>query len=284
MNNESATIELTMPPLPYYLGSGLSHFQTGDQHPNRRNIGLYDWILVVKGELHIGENGADWVLARGDCLLLLPDGEHYSLMPCTEETIFYWVHFVHHSGGEAAELSAKGPLYASRPFGNPHRLRLRKHARLANLQPFTELLEQLLQLPISSSFWEEQGLLSKLLNMLQDVRTGGHSSLSNQLAERTAAYIQHHYAEPVSNETLAAALHFHPNYIVRCMKEKFAQTPIEYLQAFRMDRAKRLLLTTEWTIERIAEEIGFRYAPYFSSRFKRSTGMSPLQFRKQYWH
>jgi Transcriptional regulator containing an amidase domain and an AraC-type DNA-binding HTH domain len=66
------------------------------------------------------------------------------------------------------------------------------------------------------------------------------------------------------------------------MKMKYGVTPIHYLLEFRLESAKRLLLTTEWTIERIADEVGFRYAPYFSACFKRQVGMSPLLFRKQY--
>lgn len=100
--------------------------------------------------------------------------------------------------------------------------------------------------------------------------------------EVRAAYIQKNYKEKITNEALAAALHFHPNYIVRCMKSKYGRTPIEYLLDYRLERAKRLLVTTEWSIERIAEEVGFRYSPYFSSCFKQSVGLTPLKFRKQY--
>jgi transcriptional regulator GlxA family with amidase domain len=66
------------------------------------------------------------------------------------------------------------------------------------------------------------------------------------------------------------------------MKAKYELTPNEYLQEFRLERAKRLLVTTEWPIERIAEEVGFRYSPYFSACFMRSVGLSPIRFRKQF--
>ncbi|MEY8746097.1 helix-turn-helix transcriptional regulator [Paenibacillus tundrae] len=81
---------------------------------------------------------------------------------------------------------------------------------------------------------------------------------------------------------LAEALHFHPNYIVRCMKAKYGCTPSDYLQEIRLDHARRLLVTTDWSIDCVAEEVGFRYSPYFSACFKRKMGISPLQFRKQY--
>ncbi|MDQ6418396.1 AraC family transcriptional regulator [Paenibacillus sp. LHD-117] len=282
--NESDSITLSMPPLPYYLGSGCSRFKVGDQHPNRRNLGIYDLLIVVEGVLHIGENGREWSLSRGDTLLLHPDGEHYSVAPCMEATTFYWVHFEHAGRNSVTDKTGKGALYTSRPFGNPHTLSLEKKMHLQNLQPFVELLDEMLAMPFDGRFWDEQAMLIKLLRMLQDIRTGEAASMTNKLAERAARYIRTHYQEKVTNETLSEELHFHPNYIIRCMKEKVGQTPMEYLHEVRLEQAKRLLITTDWTIERIADEIGYRYAPYFSSCFKRGIGMSPRQFRKQYFH
>jgi AraC-like DNA-binding protein len=276
-------VELKNPPLPYYLGSGCSVFQIGDHHPNRKNLGIYDLLIVVKGELHIGENGRQWTLTRGDTLLLLPDGEHYSVMPCAQETVFYWVHF-EQSGQQANSTLTKTDraFYASRPYSNPYTLRLPKQSQLSNPEVTFDLMQQLLALPINNSFWEEQRLLAELLTMLEQGGSSGTSSVAARLAERAAAYIQKNYKEKITNETLAAALHFHPNYIVRCMKTKYGRTPSDYLLEFRLERAKRLLVTTEWSIDRIAEEVGFRYAPYFSACFKRSVGLSPLRFRNQY--
>jgi hypothetical protein len=93
--SEELIVELKTPPIPNYLGSGCSEFQIGDHHPNRKNLGIYDLLIVAKGELRIGENRQQWTLTRGDALLLLPEGEHYSVSPCSHETVFYWVHFEH---------------------------------------------------------------------------------------------------------------------------------------------------------------------------------------------
>ena len=283
--NHEAIIELLTPPLPYYLGAGRSDFRLGEQHPNRRNLGIYDLLIVAKGELHIGENGQQWALSEGDTLLLLPNGEHYSVKACERETSFYWVHFEHANRPAGVSLAHDAGLnYSSRPFGNPHVLRIRKHARLSNPESAFGLVRQLLALPVGDSFWEEQHLLAGLLAMLMTGGTDAAESPSSRLAERAAAYLQQNYRMDITNESLAAALHFHPNHIVRCMKSRYGRTPIHYLHDFRLERAKRLLISTDWSIDRIAGEVGFRYAPYFSACFKRGVGLSPLRFRKQYWH
>lgn len=281
--DKETTVELQAPPLPYYLGAGRSDYRTGDQHPHRKNLGIYDLLIVAKGALYIGENGREWRVADGETLLLLPDGEHYPVKPCDRETIFYWIHFEHeHKAGDALADDPESRAAYSRPFVNPYALRIPKHSRLSNPRAALGLIVQLLELPVGNSFWEEQRLLADLLAMLTKRDAGDAGSPVARLAESAASYLRQNYRADLTNETLAEALHFHPNYIVRSMKAKYGCTPMHYLHDFRMDQAKRLLVTTNWPVARIAEEVGFRYAPYFTACFKRSVGMNPLSFRKQY--
>jgi AraC-like DNA-binding protein len=102
------------------------------------------------------------------------------------------------------------------------------------------------------------------------------------LAERTEAYLRQNFQNDLSNETLSKALHFHANYIVRCMKEVCRCTPMEYVHEYRLKQAKLLLVRTEWSVGQIAEHVGYQYAPYFSSCFKQWMGVSPLRYRKEY--
>jgi AraC-like DNA-binding protein len=283
--SEFAFIELQTPPLPYYLESGRSDFRVGERHPNRRNFGQYDLLIVAGGELFIGENGKEWALSEGEALLLRPDAYHYAVKPCERETSFYWVHFDHPAGREdavAVASQATGPIRTPHPFANRYTLRIPQHIRLSDAGAAIDLLQQLLALPVGDSFWEEQRLLSRLLAMLEEDALGGTASPATRLAEKAATYIQRNYRSEITNEILAEALHFHPNYIVRCMKTKYGRTPSHYLLEYRLERSKRLLVSTEWPIGRVAEEVGFRNAPYFSACFKRRVGMSPLRFRKQY--
>ena len=54
----------------------------------------------------------------------------------------------------------------------------------------------------------------------------------------------------------------------------------QYLTGLRISRAKELLETTELRSFRIAEDVGYNDAHYFSYMFKRSTGMTPSEYRK----
>lgn len=281
MGDES-TIALRTPPLPYYLGSGLAVYRPGDQHPNRKGLGFFDLLLVERGTLHIGEDGREWSLGAGETLLLMPEGEHYATKPCEADTSFYWIHFEH--AGERGTAAEEGTVHRQ-PFANPHAIRLPKHAELRNPAAAFELLDELLRQAgekRSAAFWREQALLLDLLQQLEEGEAERKTAPSFRLAERTEAYLKRHYRSELTNESIAEALHFHPNYVVRCMKEHYGFTPMEYLHEYRLEQAKRLLVATDWPIGRIAEEVGFRYAPYFSSCFKAGVGLTPMRFRRMY--
>lgn len=270
---ERSVLTFPSPPLPYFLESGKTHYMPGETHPNRRNLGVYDLILVQCGCLFLGEEDMQWALGAGDCVVLLPDAYHYAVQGCQEETAFYWLHF------------QTSTLDVSEYDSISHNIQLPKQRRIPYPEQAYQLFESLHLLatePRSTAFWREQTLFIELLELLDPSRSDQEQSRVRKVAEQVESYIKMHYREPISNARLSSDLHFHYNYLTRCMKESHGVTPTEYLLQYRLDQAKRLLLTTQWSMARIAEHVGFQYPPYFSRRFSARFGLSPLQFRKQY--
>ncbi len=271
-----AFITLPTPPFPYYLESGYRSYPVGESHPNRHHLGVFDLIYVLSGALHIGEEDAHYELTGGDSLILLPDRWHYALKPCETVTEFYWVHF---RAGEGWEEGALDQGASGWP------IKLPKLWRASDSKMMTSLLAKLVDLSVESrtiAYWEEQQIFWELLRLMS---LGGQSPAASQavaIAGRVEAFIKQNYQQDLTNEALSDALHFHSNYLARCMKNVYGVTPMEYLQQYRIDQAKLLLLKTEWPMPRIAEQVGFRFTPYFSSSFKRRVGLSPLAYRKQY--
>lgn len=279
----TALIELAAPPLPYYLESGLAEYRPGDRHPNRADFGVFDLLLGVNGTLHIGENGREWRLGEGDVLILLPRGYHYAVKPCEEETSFWWLHFGHPDWREIADPADAELPVREAPFDRPKAVRLPKHVRLPDPQPAFDIFRRLAALPIGDAFWERQELFFRLLDLIGRGRNGDAATPAARVAERAARLLQRHYREDITSASLAWRLHYHPSYIVRCMKQVYGVTPARYLLRYRIEQAKRLLVSTGWPVERIADETGFRYAPHFSACFKRLTGMTPVEYRRRYW-
>jgi AraC-like DNA-binding protein len=280
-------VSLSLPPMPYYITTGMAVYQPGEQHPNRRNIGIFDLLWVVKGTLFIGENDTQWEVSEGQTLLLLPDRYHYAIKPCERETAFYWNHFDY--SGSWQRTADPAPSSAGHPvrhaWSNLYTLRMPQYVSPPEFALAERHLRKLLAYAgerRSAAYWNEQQLFMELLQLLEDGHTAGGASPAIQLAEKTEAYLRQHYQAIITNESLGEALHFHPNYIVRCMKATYQCSPMEFLHRYRLEQAKLLLIKTERSVAQIAEQVGFPYAPYFSTCFKQYVGLSPLKFRNQY--
>lgn len=284
-DNLAMQVLLELPPLPYYITIGKVRYKPGEQHPNRHNIGIFDWIFVIQGTLYIGEDDKQWEVEAGHSLLLLPDRYHYAVKPCHVETVFYWIHYAY-GGIYRIEEQHNYMLPLRHAWANPSLLRILQFQKHHHFNSITLLLKQLSDYTASGGtgvYWKEQQLFLELIERICSEEEGQSIPTAElRLAERTESYLRQHYRRELTNETLAEALHFHPNYIVRCMKAVYRCTPMAYLHKIRLEHAKMLLIKTELPVTSIAENVGFQYAPYFSRCFKRYTGLAPLAFRKQY--
>lgn len=287
MMNGPDLIEMELPPLPYYLATGFASYERGEMHPSRHNLGVFDLLWVVKGTLHIGEDDNHWEISEGQTLLLLPDRFHYPVKACETETDFYWIHFDFTGSWRLASDPNSSFIYPQvrQAWANPHILRIPQYGSPPEFALAERHLRKLLAdsaLERSATYWSEQQVFIELMRLLDVGQARGDDSSALKLAEKIEAYLRQHYQSDVTNSSLAEAFHFHPNYIVRCMKEIYDCTPMAYLHEYRIEQAKLLLIKTDWSIARIAEHIGFLNAPYFSNCFKAATRISPLRFRKQY--
>jgi transcriptional regulator GlxA family with amidase domain len=72
----------------------------------------------------------------------------------------------------------------------------------------------------------------------------------------------------------------------RTFKRRFQKavgmTPLEYVHAIRLEEAKKLLETTDLTLDKLAERVGYEDATFFSRLFRRSVGLTPAQYRRRF--
>lgn len=98
--------------------------------------------------------------------------------------------------------------------------------------------------------------------------------------QRLCDYIEAHLEERLSLDDLAAAAGLHPVYLARLFRRSFGVPPHQYIQQRRVERAKRLLLSTDQPLTEIALACGFASPSHFSTSFRRLVGCSPSAFRK----
>lgn len=107
------------------------------------------------------------------------------------------------------------------------------------------------------------------------------SSDSQQVIRTILAYIEEHYTQPITNEKLAEQFGYHPNYLCRLFKNNVQMTLQQYILNLRISQAKSLISETELPLLEVSGLAGFQDYPYFSAYFKKKTGLSPAEYRKQ---
>ncbi len=99
---------------------------------------------------------------------------------------------------------------------------------------------------------------------------------------RAEDWLQQHLADDVSLEACARHLGMSPRNFERRFKRATGTSPLSYLQAIRVSRAKKLLENGARSIEQVANRVGYRDASYFRSLFRRRTGMAPAAYRRRF--
>jgi AraC-like DNA-binding protein len=92
-------------------------------------------------------------------------------------------------------------------------------------------------------------------------------------------WMHRHYAEPFDLNRLAEAVHFSPSHISRLFRQYTGMTLTDYLTGTRLKEARSLLETSALSIRQVGLRVGFPDPAYFCRSFKRSFGVSPLQYR-----
>ena len=99
----------------------------------------------------------------------------------------------------------------------------------------------------------------------------------------SADYMTYNYADKsLSIEHLSQRAALSTCYYMRKFKEYQSVTPHQFLQTVRLSAAKQQLLTTSQSIETIADNCGFSSASHFIMAFRKSTGITPHQYRTQW--
>lgn len=102
-----------------------------------------------------------------------------------------------------------------------------------------------------------------------------------QRLHRAKNYIEDNLDKSLKLETIAQTANLSPYHFQKSFKELFQQTPSQYHNRCRINRAKDLLLYTNESVLDICIRTGFESLSSFSKTFKRHAGTSPSYYRKK---
>ena len=127
------------------------------------------------------------------------------------------------------------------------------------------------------------GLMANITEGLQSKDTVAGSTLQDTPGGIAAALalLRSNHTRTLALSELAKAAHMSPFHFGRRFKQSTGFTPMEYLEKFRISRAQELTLSQPgMSFKEIATASGFGDAAYFSRIFRKRTGVSPREYRR----
>jgi AraC family transcriptional regulator, arabinose operon regulatory protein len=251
-----------------------SEFREGRDYTNWRPGGSGDWLLIytMDGGGRIGGDAESRRLRAGDAALFAPGAvQDYS----TDRTCGFWhlrwAHFVPRPHWRVW-LPWPGTT------GGVGRLELRGQAALA----VAGALERMLIADRLGGVGHEElamAALEEALIWTYRIAVQAPFSRVNPRVQKAARYLASHPSEPFKLSTLAEHCGLSVSRLGHLFRAELNATPHQYSERLRLDYAQQLLRQTDLPIARIAEEVGFADALYFSRRFRRLRGATPSGFR-----
>ncbi len=103
---------------------------------------------------------------------------------------------------------------------------------------------------------------------------------SNDAIQASKAYIEANYTKNITLEDVSREVNISSYYLSRIFKEGTGENFIDYLTRLRIEKAKELLSTTQYSMKEICSMSGYSDPNYFSKSFKKNVGVTPTEYRE----
>lgn len=149
---------------------------------------------------------------------------------------------------------------------------------------YAACIEQMLTGIVKSDEWLKASGMFRLCSYLQEEKkqiasAGNVSQKEIQTVNEALRYIQNNLSQKCTLAEIAEAVHMSSFYFHTIFRKVRNETPQNCLTRLRIEKASKLLLTSDLDIRVIAEECGFSSQAYFTEVFRRYTEMTPRMYR-----
>ncbi len=246
--------------LPFYVATiGNPNFQTSTQRP--KGIPDYQLLYTVKGEGKCYIYGHEYSIKKGDILFHPPYVEHdYFAAEGNWESMYITF------GGSGVKDFFN---YSMTLWTDLHDFDFLKHYeklyRLKKENAYTELSVELYR------------SLIELKEQVFFLENG--TQRSRDKVELALKMIRENPAITVA--TLSEKLHISKEHFCRIFKAYMGYRPTEYMNNLKLEYAKNLLTNLDYTINQVAQMVGYKDISYFGKMFKQTFGCTPGEYREQ---
>lgn len=241
--------------------------------PAIRHEYLVHVVLSGKGTYRV--NGTTYKLSAGSVFLISPEITTYYEADKDNPWSYVWFGF---NGLKAEEVLRYAGLCAGSPVNT-----------VPDTTPYRNGVTGILdscQLTFSNEFKREACLYAMAAQLVDDL----HESAGTvdepcypyqTYVEHTLDYIENNYFRNIKIAEIADYIGINRSYLTTCFKKVTNMSPRQYLNEYRIKKAKSLLTGTGIPINEIATKVGYEDSLAFSKVFKNYTGLSPKAYRER---
>jgi len=218
----------------------------------------YQLIYIKAGAMQFNQT----VYGAGTLYLFRPH-EPQDYRVALENTTYYWIHF---TGQAFAKMLAAATQTAF---------------ELGYCEPFIafcrEIVMQYADAIGENQYYIQGRLLATIANLPLTQAVQKPDAVDNAIT-----YINEYYTSKLSNDELAKLCGMSKFHFIRRFTQKTGKTPQKYRTDLLLSKSTTMLTDTDLKVSQIAAALGFEDSLYFSRLFKKSYGMSPLEYRKRH--
>lgn len=259
---------------PLIVGScGTYRLKTCPRLPTWRPRGRMDYqiLYIAEGTGYFFLDGKDVAVPAGHMVLYQPKEEQKYVYYGKDQTEVFWVHF---TGSEVKKIL------------NEYHIPLNGHVFYTGKSPeyqkvFRRMIKELQQ--CRPHYEELLSMLLRQLFIIMDRHLNSAVQPGNRVRKELDLAIYHfteHYQENINIEAYAASQHKSAGWFIRSFRLYTGVTPMQYIISLRIAHAQQLLQSTEYNVTEIAAMVGYENPLYFSRLFRRQTGVSPSEYKK----
>jgi len=251
----------------------------------------HEIVLVESGTAdHISAEGVR-KLHSGDLLVIKPriwhqyeNPKHFGIVNCLfdRRILMHQKVFLSLIGG-AFELFLKPPR---QPATTPPSI---LHASPSQRLRITDILNAMVRERREKLIDWEGALAVHLLDLIVTISRIYHGANPGERPPLTdkardfvngiVVYLESQSHKKITLSELSKKFHTSESYLSRLFSKRMGMGIIDYIHHLRIEAACELLRTSDWSVSRVASEVGYDEIPYFCRRFRREIGKSPKEYR-----
>lgn len=263
-----------------------------------RRIYDHEFFYCFAGHAHFQIEDREYILSEGDIAIVTPNTPHIFWVDeeMAGELYFFHCDFEWWNDGNALYDYYNTPESYAKLFSHElmETARIRPQFRLQNGWSLPEKLSFAGNHEVDRIFRSlyqyyickdahfpllSKALVLQLLDQIIYAANPKTGTSETRVSDMIHSYIQSNYYRKLSVEDICKCTHLNADYAAKLFKQETGFSLIHYLNRFRINKAKKLLLEPDLSIVDIAEMVGFKSENYFCTLSKKVTGMTPAKLR-----